>query len=404
MLAVIEKTNSNKTKINEVVPILMLFLVNCFLGWTLFTLYLCKNINKKNILLIWSLLTIIFISLYNATKIPENDLEWYVDYYLAAEKMSFENYLTMLNGGKEQLYQVLVYGIYLIGGRNFHIYIFSISFISYICLLRTLYIMKKQLKMSNGAFVGAVGFLCFFPYTFAISVHIVRQVLASSIIIWLLFEYYSGSHKKRFLFFALATIFIHTSAIFILPFFFIKQITKPLSKKNIWLYISIVLIIFSISYIGGQLMAIATSDSAAGYIANKMANGTTFDTTLPLSHLLLSVFFVIGGYISIYNHRNKMQTNVASSLILHIATILLIFILANANNPELQLRCNFFFWTYASLFVLIYLVSYDIRLSQTMLLLLVLFIFWNIYNTYLSQWIYTCSSYYYLYPFFLYFY
>lgn len=389
---------------NAVVLCLILFLMNSFLGWLFLSLYLFSNIGKKNILLIWSFVTIFFVSLYNATKIPENDLDWYVDYYLAADKMSFNNYLTMLDGGKERLYQVLVYGIHFIGGQNFHIYIFLISLISYICLLRTLYIMKEQLKLSNGAFVGAIGFLCFFPYTFTMSVHIVRQFLASSLIIWLLYEYNYGIQKKYILFFAAATIFIHSSAIFILPFSLIKQITKPISKKNIWIYIIVIMGILSISYIGGQILAISTSDSAASYIAGKMANGTTYETTLPLYQLAFSVFLVIGGYVSIYYHGKKMKTNGASLLILHISTILLIFILANTENPEIQLRCNFFFWTYASLFVSIFLASYNIQLKKNILFFLMLFLFWNIYNTSLSQWTYTCSSDYYLYPIFMYFY
>lgn len=247
-----ESVIKKKSNLNIVLLFLMIFVVNSLVGWGLLTIYILNNINKKKEVLIWSWVTIIFISLYNATKIPENDLSWYVDFYLAANKTSFKNYLSMLTGGKEQFYQVLVYGIHLLGGRNYHIYIFIISMISYSCLLRVLLIMKKQLGLTNMAFVGSVSFLCFFPYTYAISVHIVRQVLASSIIIWLLFEYYCGIKKKWILIFAVSTIFIHTSAIFILPFFFVKQIAKPITKKNFYLYLLIVIVIFSVSFIGGN--------------------------------------------------------------------------------------------------------------------------------------------------------
>ena len=398
-----ESVIKKKSDLNIVLLILMIFVVNTLFGWGMLTIYILSNINKKKEVIIWSWVTITFISLYNATKIPENDLSWYVDFYLAANKTSFKNYLSMLTGGKEQLYQILVYGIHLIGGKNYHIYIFIISMISYSCLLRVLLIMKKQLGLTNMAFVGSVSILCFFPYTYAISVHIVRQVLASSIIIWLLFEYYCGIKKKWILIFAVSTIFIHTSAIFILPFFFVKQIAKPISRKSILLYLLIVGAIFSVSFIGGKLISVASSDSAASYIADKMVNGTTFETTLPLSQLILSVAFVVGGYVSIYVHRKTLGNNAACTLLLHISTILLLFILSNSANPELQLRCNFFFLTYASFFIAIYLASYRVYPFIILLASLSMFVFWNFYNIGVSQWTYTCSDKYYLYSIFDYF-
>ena len=391
------------SNLNIILLFLMIFIVNSLIGWVMLTIYILSNVNNNRKVMIWSILTIIFISLFNATKVPENDLSWYVDFYLAANKTSFKNYLGMLTGGKEQLYQILVYGIHIIGGKNYHIYIFIMSMISYSCLLRTLNIMKKQLGLTNMEFVGAVSFLCFFPYTYAISVHIVRQVLASSIIMWLLFEYYCGMKKKWILIFAVSTIFIHTSAIFILPFFFIKQIIKPITKNNFYLYLLIVLVIFSVSFIGGKLLSVVSSGSAVGYIADKMVNGTTFETTLPLSQLLLSVAFVVGGYVSIYVHRKTLGNNTACTLLLHISTILLLFILSNSANPELQLRCNFFFLTYASFFIAIYLASYRVYPFIILLASLSMFVFWNFYNYGVSQWTYTCSDKYYLYSIFDYF-
>lgn len=391
------------SSLNIILLFLMIFIVNSLIGWVMLTIYILSNINDSRKVIIWSVLTIIFISLFNATKVPENDLSWYVDFYLAANKTSFKNYLGMLTGGKEQLYQILVYGIHLIGGKNYHIYIFIMSMISYSCLLRTLNIMKKQLGLTNMEFFGAVSFLCFFPYTYAISVHIVRQVLASSIIIWLLFEYYCGIKKKWILIFAVSTIFIHTSAIFILPFFFIKQIIKPITKKNFYLYLLIVIVIFSVSFIGGKLLSVASSGSAVGYIVDKMVNGTTFETTLPLSQLILSVAFVVGGYVSIYVHRKTLGNNTSCTLLLHISTILLLFILSNSANPELQLRCNFFFWTYASFFISIYLASYRVYPFIILLASLSMFVLWNFYNYGVSQWTYTCSDKYYRYSIFDYF-
>lgn len=397
--------SSIKTNINVLILFLMLFLVNSLLGWLLFTVYILIIHNKGKAVLLWSIVSIIFVSLYNATKIPENDLSWYVDYYLAADKVSFKQYLTMLTGGKEQLYQVLVYGIHFLDANNYHVFIFIISIISYACLLRVLFILKKSLSLSINAFIASVSFLCFFPYTYAISVHIVRQVLASSLILWLLFEYYCGIRKKWLLFGAIATILIHSSAVFILPFFFLKQIGQAINRKNIWMYLFVTCMIFSVSYIGGKLLTLFASDSAAGYIAKKMSDGTTFDTTLPLSQLLFSVCLVVVGYLSLYVYKTKKKIeSFPAVMFLHISTILLIFILSNAANPELQLRCNYFFWTYASVFVAIYLSRLKINNFISSLSLVSLFLCWNFYNLYISQWTYTCSEKYFLYSVFHYFY
>ena len=144
----------------------------------------------------WIILTVIFISLYNATKIPENDLEWYCDFYLMAGKTTLSNYLTQLTGNKEQLYQLLVYGLYQIGGNNKNFFIFSISAMAYGFLAKGIQLVCKELRLPPLKIMLVVFFLCFFPYTYAISVLIIRQFLALSIMLFLLAEYYCHERRK----------------------------------------------------------------------------------------------------------------------------------------------------------------------------------------------------------------
>lgn len=401
MVNILTPTN---TKDNIILGIVfsVLFVLNSFIFWFSLTLFLLFNRtdNREKLFTFWCYVSIIFISLYNSTKIPENDLEWYVDYYLMANQYSFNDYLSQLNGGKEQIYQALVWIIHLLGGNNYHIYSFTISLLSYLFTLKGLFILFKSLNNTFYEKIAVIAILLFFPYLFANSLHIVRQFLATSIIFYV--TTVKAAYNKNLWWFALIDIFIHTSVAFFIPFLFVSRFRQPIGKNNIYLYILILSGIISISIIANFILS-ATDGLPIEYLLNKAANGTTFETTLALPKLLFSVIITIIPIICTYLVNKKMKKVPVVNYYISISFFLLFFILANPNQSELQLRYNFFFWQLLPYLAGICLKGIKIYPKYLLLFMGLLFLFWNIYNLNMSEWTYTCKYLYVFYSAFHYF-
>lgn len=387
----------------EKIVFLAIFFCNSFLGWLLCTIQIVFQKKKRSEnLIFWSVLSIVFVSLYNATKIPENDLGMYVDLFLRAGYYNLWGYLDQLTGGKEPLYQMIVYFLHLIGGRNSCFFIFSISLISYAFLLRALIVWKNHLNVPETNFMLAVMTLCFFPWTFALSVHIIRQFLALSIFLWAFFSYY-GKDKKIYWLYAFCSVFVHSSVVIFIPLLFIKKIASPIKIKYLYVIAGVVAIFSSIKQLGLIALNYVRSSNTLAHIAQKAADGTHFETTLPLSQLLFSVGLVVLGFIGVYVKKKSLKNSTLVALFLNTSLILLCFILASSHYSEIQLRYNFYFWSFIPFFVLLYVSSIDLKGVFKFAGMFLLFVAWNIYNISLSQWTYTCSYDYFFYPFLYYF-
>lgn len=384
--------------------IILLFLCNSFAGWLVLTFVIFKNSDiRKKEKNFWAILSIVFISLYNATKIPENDLEWYSDFYLLAGHYQLKDYLILLNGAKEPIYQCFVYFLYLIGGDNIHFFIFAISLTSYYFMLLAVKGFCKLLNLSSFVYVVVISVLCFFPYTYALSVHIIRQFLAASVLSYLLMKYYSTNNRK-YAIISVFTIFIHSSVVFFMPFLFFKKITDRIGKRSILIYIVIAVLFASISSIAAMFLPYLINDSTVLHIANKAINGTTFETELPLYQFIASIIMILCSIFCIYITPTKFLRNMTvPNYIVNISIFIILFIIANSKNPEIQLRYNFYLWSFVSLYSAIILKRFRFSNSIYGITVIGLFVFWVFYNNNMSQWTYTCCDKFYYYPFYYYF-
>ncbi|PWJ34871.1 EpsG family protein [Fibrobacter succinogenes] len=388
----------------EKLGLLLLFLINSFAGWLFCTVQLFFDKKKRYYnLSFWAFLSIILISLFNATKVPENDLEWYSSFYLMAGKYSLSNYMTLLTGGKEPLYQMIVYFLHLIGGDNVHFFTFSISFMSYFFLLKTLFLWKKEFDISDTDFILCIAVLCFFPLTYALSVHIIRQFLALSIMLWSFFSY-QKTRKKLYLCTAICDVFIHSSVVIFIPFmFFIKIVEKPIKLKYLYVGAFFIAVMSSIKTLSNIALQYVSHNKTLYHITKTAVDGTTFETELPQSQFLFSIFLVTLGFICSYWINPNLKQNKFATAFLNFSLFLIIFIAINKNFSEIQLRYNFYFWSFISFFTMLYLSSLRIQSCIKQVFTVVLFILWNFYNLFLSQWTYTCSYFYFIYPSFWYF-
>ena len=159
-----------------------------FLGISVF--YYFQNYPSKFFVFIFFYICCLYF-LYKCNKVPDNDLEMYLDYYKAVNYTDFFTYITFLSQGeaiKEPLFSVLNYILYWIIGSNTKVYIFCISFISYGLLAYSLIKLAFKLELSYKVIIFCICIMMFTPYLFIMSAHLVRQILATSLLFYLLVD------------------------------------------------------------------------------------------------------------------------------------------------------------------------------------------------------------------------
>ncbi len=357
------------------------------------------KVYRQKYISLWGFLVIIFISLYNSTKIPENDLRWYVDFYLMAGRLSFRDYIGLLTGGKEVLYQCFVYFIYRIGGNNEKIFIFIISLCSYIFLFKALFLLAKKMKLNGIEIIFCCFLLFFFPYIYALSVHLVRQFLATSIMLYVVCKRICEGKINWWL--IIVAILIHTSTVFFIPFIMWGKFRERINLKNGVFYLVGIIFLLCMKYIAILILPFFTG-TFLFYLVNKVALGTTYETTLPMFQLFYSVILVLIDFGIIYVFNRRYANDPRFVYFFNITLFLLLFILINVDQPELQLRYNFIFWLLTPFFFCFFIKAVKIHVFILRMACISLFIFWNVYNISMSEWNYTCANEYFLYPFYFY--
>lgn len=96
---------------------LILFCLNpVAITFLVFLYFITSRITHRSFLYLSSFVFAAYISCINATKVPDNDLEMYLDYYKAVNYTDFFTYITFLSQGeaiKNRYFQFLI--IYCIG-------------------------------------------------------------------------------------------------------------------------------------------------------------------------------------------------------------------------------------------------------------------------------------------------
>lgn len=395
-------TINTSSQNNYIIPsiFVIFFLLNSFLSLIYLTvLLLGSKTYRQKYIIFWGFLVIFFISLYNATKLPENDLEWYVDFYLMAGRISFVDYIGLLTGGKEILYQCFVYFIYWVGGDNEKIFIFVISLCSYIFLFKALFLLAKTLRLCETEIIFCCFVLFFFPYIYALSVHLVRQFLATSIMLYVICKRICEWKINWWL--IIVAILIHTSTVFFVPFIIWGKFKEKVNFKNGVFYLGGIIFLLFMKYIANFILPFFTG-TFLFYLVNKVALGTTYETTLPMLHLFYSIILVLIDFGIIYIFSIKYGNDPKFVYFFNITFFLLLFIMVNGDQPELQLRYNFNFWLLTPFFFCFFIKAVKINVLLLRISCIFLFLFWNVYNISMSEWNYTCANEYFLYPFYFY--
>lgn len=180
-----------------------------------------------------------FLSHINMYRVPESDLVRYLEFYNQVPYTSFFDYIAIF---KEPLYNVVVYVLYSTSFGNDSLFIFQFSFLVYFVYLTAILIACESLGLTHRNAVFCVLLAALFPLTFSLSGHLLRQVLAVSVLtyLWTHLVYRSQIASWKLLAFPP---FIHTTSVaVVIPLFFLKSQATTLKYKVLNLLVFIVAI------------------------------------------------------------------------------------------------------------------------------------------------------------------
>lgn len=337
---------------------------------------------------------VIFVSLVNSSKMPENDLQFYVGYFLDASNMDFIPYLYRLayysSGAASDFIKEPVYGsfsflMYHVTGGQPRVFLFVYSCLFYLILSVALYKFCVALHLSRVATAFCLALLFFTPYIFTMSEQIIRQSFATAIVFYVYTNrFFYG--KNSFLWIILASL-IHSSSLLFLIFVFVPFLVQRITRRNISIYLLIIIIVIFYQYFASNMMNLTGESYALGRAADVTAEDKERITVL---HLIVSTIIT---FLPLYCIQKKKSDVYGMNHISHIFLFILIFIYVNIDNGVMASRINFYVWDYFPFALAIVLCLYKEFQSGIFFLLLsaALIIMFVVY-LHVGAWKYLCAD------------
>jgi hypothetical protein len=286
-----------------------------------------------------------FLGLINSTKVPENDLVWYLEGYYAAGSFDFFDYVNGfgINGqGVEIAFPVFNYIVYSFLGNNGAGYVFFVTFIYYFFISYSVFRFGCANKISSSVVVFSI--LCFSlaPNIFSTSAVILRQNIASALIVYVFIE--AIFFKRYRYFFIFLVPFVHASGVFFMALLFVPGLKNKISYNNIHWYVFAVVLLFGYQYMASVLASLFPGDGLIGYVLNRASLGTSYDLP-PLSvfKIVFDVLLVLISFCVTYFYHGSRFDGMGLAWFSNVLAAICLFVLSNLNYVELSVRFNFYY-------------------------------------------------------------
>lgn len=243
---------------------------------------------------------VFFLGLFNATKQIDGDWYWYVSDYVELSRVSLWDFLE--TGGasiriSEPLYYALSASLSILTGANVIVLALVVSLVIYLTYIIALEKLLKEYRLSRLAAATCIIFAVFAGITFTLSLQLVRQFIAGSILFFYFSLLLEGKNKKAMLLLVIGAL-IHNSIIVpaILLAIFSRLWSYTSVKKH---YLSVVSLLLVLGYFLGQLIVSMMSDSILADLYSKDDGG------ISNAVLALDVFLFLISLTGVLYFRNR---------------------------------------------------------------------------------------------------
>lgn len=319
----------------EILLFSFLFVVNPLITIiSFFILLLVRNVSYGDFSIkLFSFLLVIFLCLVNQTKVPENDYYYHALDYKEALQYTYFEYLYAF--GKEPLYFTYVFVLSYLTGGDYRYWSFFNTLVSYTFIFKAVFLLLENRKIRVHDYLFTIFFLAFLPQLFSLSVHIERQFLATSVMMYSVCRHVCN---KKSLLYDLIAVSIHSSLLFLFVLKRVRFMREKISKQN---YAKFLLLLFAVLFyqiVAYYFSSVFNNIPFIGYIFERASKDTKYELE-PLGSLeiFLALLPILAFFIN-YLKGKKTGYN----LIYNLSIILSFFILLNIHQAELSNRFLFF--------------------------------------------------------------
>lgn len=323
-----------------------------------------------------------YFAAINATKAPGGDQINYTWAYLNVPTQGFIGSLKNIYGykvamgeaGEENISGEFMNGVYNYIGYYltfgyYPVFAAIITFIDYYLIFIGLYRYAQAIKAPHIPIVCGVITLGFFYLFFNFTLHIQKQFLAQSIMMYVIGTYAYKEKMTKGLWGAVAmSFFTHASMILYFPFLLISQLRKRLSRTGLLILSAcfMALVAFSPALLGS--IASDAEQGALTYGIDKIANSEGKDDGS--GGVQLWRLYLVGLPLALIAFRkmwiNRKSGSDKDALILNIFFLLFLAIIAMYNQPLSQYR--YFMMVYAFIPFLLPFVSDNTQTRNNVLI------------------------------------
>jgi hypothetical protein len=324
----------------ELFIMLLFHIITPFLSVIFYLSYIIfsRTLKKEKFIVLFILLAS-FLSLINSTKTPESDLLAYQELYLSSVDKNFIeyfHYIKDVNYLKEPIFPILNFLISLFIGDKFNLYLYLLSFSIYYIQFKAIHIYYEKVNNNGLHIIFSVVLLAFFNEYFSLTMHLLRQTLALSILIYCIIDKFVNN-KNHLLLLCIAIMIHTTSFMFALPLC-IKYIYGRLSLKSFLktaLIISLVLLSYrGVSSVLSNFFAFSETLSY-GFKRLNVDSLNTLSTHANSLSYLLSIVLCLLVLMRYFNEKTKREDVLISNYYFIIVSI---FWVASNNFSLLQER------------------------------------------------------------------
>lgn len=281
-----------------------------------------------------------YLGLVNVTKFPESDLEVYFQSFLDARDYSLPEYL--LYNAREPLYYISLYYFAHLPGVDTRSYVFLSTAVPYALFLGAVLRTCNLLRIEPKNVLALLIVLAFFPQLFSLSAHLMRQFLASALMMLFLAELArNGRHRWGI---GVAAAMMHYSAFLVLGLSLVKKMRGKSGMASLPLY---GVLLFGV-YSGAVLVAPYFLDiPVLGLIFGRIASGEGAELE-PLNAVSLATaaLFLALALYSLHHSGDSLAPEGEWSISLCTITICVVVLLSSAQPMLSEIATRYFFYLY----------------------------------------------------------
>lgn len=286
------------------------------------------------------LLGALYLALINVTKLPESDLAVYLQSFDDAKSLSLGAFLLLY--AREPLYYVSLYGLASVSGLDGRTYVFLSTFIPYLVFGTAVLRMGVAMQINRRALLSLLVFLLFFGQLFSLSGHLLRQFLASSLVMLFLSAYAVAGRRRLGL--GLLGMMVHYSSMPLILLSFLKAPKRYSASVTLLLQTLILMALYAIAvYVAPYF----TELPVLGMVFQRLANGEGAELDpLSLSALGTAAMVLVISLFS-FARTNAKELSAGDETVLLCTILVCVIVLTASTQPMLsEIATRYFLYLY----------------------------------------------------------